>query len=174
MRHIVFVEPALYIPNNIVIEQVYVITRTLHKNGFARLYPIEEQILRDTIILVAAVHPKCITTDGLGENIASVEAIGAIMDLNASCLPRELHFLPSSALNQVVLNQQVNRIHTRNATDTSVINLISTNNRISVLASGLMRTVPTLTATVDTNGMDVDTVARTVVQALGVPLRSGK
>ena len=28
--------------------------------------------------------------------------------------------------------------------------------------------------TVDTNGMDVDTVARTVVQALGVPLRSGK
>ena len=77
----------------------------------------------------------------------------------------------SGSLNEVILNEQIHRIHTGNATDTGIINLITSNNRIAKLTSLVTLTVPAFAATVNTNG--VCPVDRTVLNDPMIPAETG-
>ena len=92
---------------------------------------IQEEVLSEAVVPVAAVEPDACAAVAITENIAAEQSVLALMEFQCTGLPRFLHMLPASALDQIILNEHILDSGARDAADAAIIQLAATDDGVA-------------------------------------------
>ena len=148
------IKSALYIPDNIVVDQIYSIACALDEDCLPLFPPVQKQISGDPVIFIAAIEPDTVRTEGIEKHIPSDQSIHAVVKLYGASFPGKLHLLPSASLKETVLHQHVTREQSREAADAGMQNPAPAHHAVSGETIRLVLMVPALVPNVhaDTAG----------------------
>ena len=139
-----WIKSPLDVPDDIVINQIYPIACTLDEDRLALFPPVQKQISGDPVILIAAVEPDTVRTEGVKKHIPPDQSVHAVMKFDGASLPGKLHLLPAGSLKEAVLHQHVTREQPRETADTGMQNPAPAHHAVSGETTRLMFMVPAL------------------------------
>ena len=148
-RHILRTEPAFHIPENIVVYQVDAVPGAFYENRFPLFQSVQEQVPGDSVVFISHIHPQMVGTEGPGKNIASDQAVDAVMYFDAPCFPGKLHFLPAGSFYIIVLNQQIRGKHARDAADSHILYFTASDHRMADHLIRIIGVVPAFISDID-------------------------
>ena len=159
-RDLLRVEAAFDVPENVVVDQVDALSRTLDEDRLPLLNAVQEQVSGDAVVDVSAVVPDMVGAERVFENVPPGQAVHTVVQLDSARFPGKFHLLPAGALDQVVLDQHAFGEKSRNAADADVSDRTAADYGITDQLLCVRFMVPAFVADVNANA--VRPVDRTV------------